>query len=164
MPPELTPSAPEPESPTQEEAQGWEGPTTVEEPTWDDELPSQAVVPDADDAWTSPPAAETTEVHPEPVETEPEPVAEPQSEPEPVSVPAQFPAQLGVQQKTESPIVPPAKPVTPVSYARSLARAGNRFKTDQAVVMPSAFGSSVEKLGMQFGSVSLGDDAPEPKA
>jgi hypothetical protein len=31
--------------------------------------------------------------------------------------------------------------------------------SDQAVVMPSSsFGSAIEKIGMQFGSVSLGGD------
>lgn len=48
-----------------------------------------------------------------------------------------------------------------MSYAKSLNvhRNSGRFKTtDQAVVMPSSNFSTVEKLGVQFGSVSLGGD------
>ena len=70
-----------------------------------------------------------------------------------------------IQRRLELPVVPPAKPATPISYAWSLTCAGNRFKmADQAVVVPSTFGSSVEKLGMQFGSISLGDNISESKA
>lgn len=137
----------------------------MEGPTWDDEPQAQVPAPSTD-AWETP----ATEPEPEPdselVETTAEPVAEaPLPAPEQASVPSAFPAQLGLQQqKPASPVVPPAKPVTPVSYARSLTRPGNRFKaTDQPVVMPSTFGSSVEKLGMQFGSVGLSDDTPETK-
>jgi hypothetical protein len=39
-------------------------------------------------------------------------------------------------------------------------RSGARYKlTDQPVVMPSSFGASVEKVGMQFGSLGLGGES-----
>lgn len=154
----------EPDEPKQEEAQqAWEEEiTTVQVPTWDDEPAAQPLVPDAGETWTNPSVDEPKEVIPEPEVAKPEPTPEP--EPEPIQAPSPFTAaHLAAQQKTS--VVPPVKPATPVSYARSVTRTGNRFKTtDQAVVLPSTFGSSVEKLGMQFGSISFGEDAPEPKA
>lgn len=89
------------------------------------------------------------------------PVQQTLHEPEPAQVSAPKAIPASVRQKADPAVTPPNKPSTPVSYARSLnSRAGNRFKTDQAVVLPSAFGASVEKLGMQFGSVGLGDEEP----
>ena len=39
-----------------------------------------------------------------------------------------------------------------------------RFKTDQAVTLPNNFGPGPEKLGMQFGSLSIGaDEVVDPK-
>lgn len=39
-------------------------------------------------------------------------------------------------------------------------RSSARYKTiDQPVVMPSSFGSGIEKVGMQFGSLSLGGES-----
>ena len=154
-------ATPEPEKQPEPEPTGWEEPTTAQAPTWDDEPQPPQPTAIADD-W---PPTETEEVKPEPVSEKPSPapVQQPLQEPEPapVSAPTAIPA--NVRQKLDSAITPPNKPTTPVSYARSLSsRAGNRFKTgEQAVVMPSsAFGASVEKLGMQFGSVGLGDDEP----
>ncbi|KAI5119338.1 hypothetical protein M0805_004015 [Coniferiporia weirii] len=172
-PPLAAPSAPVPEPveasletgpETQPDTQGWEEPTTAQAPTWDDEPQPQAALPAASDGWITS-VADVAETKPEPVVEEVPPPAQLEPEPEPVSVPSAFPVQLGLHQKAETTIVPPVKPATPVSYARSLTRSVNRFKTsDQAVVMPSTFGSSVEKLGMQFGSVNIGgDDVPDIK-
>lgn len=44
------------------------------------------------------------------------------------------------------------------AVASSRASARNRT-TDQPVVMPSSFGSGVEKVGMQFGSLSLNGES-----
>ncbi|KAL5498206.1 DEF1 [Sanghuangporus vaninii] len=164
---------PEPDEQPHPEADGWEEPTTAQAPTWDDEPSNQPTVKATVDGWitsvSSQSEAKSEPVHAEPVQ--PSPPKQPEPEPEHIQAPSAFPAQLSLQQKTESPVVPPAKPSTPVSYARSLnSRAGHRFKTDQAVVMPSTFGASVEKLGMQFGSVNLGSDdvdaleTPAPEA
>ncbi|KAH8112110.1 hypothetical protein DFH11DRAFT_539278 [Phellopilus nigrolimitatus] len=171
-PPEPVVAPAETEPQAQPEAQGWEEPTTAQAPTWDDEPQPQTTLPTTSDGWITS-TVDIADAQPEvEAEREPAPPVQPEPEPEPVSVPSAFPAQLGLHQKAESPIVPPAKSTTPVSYARSLnSRAGQRFKArDQAVIMPSTFGSSLEKLGMQFGSVNLGGDdvtdtnAPEPAA
>lgn len=154
---------PEPEVQPQDEVPGWEEPETVQAPTWDDEPSTQTSLPITSDGWiTSAPEIPTTKASPKAEE-----LSTPQlkSEPELTQVSSAFPVQLALHQKADSPIVPPAKAVTPVSHGRSVnSRIGNRFKTtDQAVIMPSTFGSSVEKLGMQFGSVSLGgEDVTEP--
>ena len=161
--PAATPPEPEPKS--EPEATGWEEPTTAQAPTWDDEPSAKPTVESTPDGWIT-----SVSKQPEPKQEvppaesiQPEPTKQPESEQLPA--PSAFPAQLGLQQKNEGPAAP-AKPLTPVSYARSLnSRASNRFKaTDQAVVMPPSFGPSVEKLGMQFGSVNLNGDDVETAA
>lgn len=144
----------------QPEHQGWEEPTTAEAPTWDDEPQTQTSLPVTQDGWL----ATSIELQPKVADEAPA-VSVPEPEPQP---PAQtFPVHQPVQQKTVqgSPIPAQAKPATPVSYAKSLNvhRNSGRFKTtDQAVVMPSSSFSTVEKLGVQFGSVNLGgDEAPD---
>ncbi|EJD04917.1 uncharacterized protein FOMMEDRAFT_139574 [Fomitiporia mediterranea MF3/22] len=165
--PEPVPAAPEPEQKVEPEADGWEEPTTVQAPPWEDEPPAQPTVKATSDGWITS-VTEKTEIRhePAPEEAQPTPSNQPEPESERVTTASAFPAQLGLQQKAEPSVVPPVKPSTPVSYARSLnSRAGHRPKvTDQAVVMPSSFGSSVEKLGMQFGSVNLGGEDVEPNA
>ena len=101
--------------------------------------------------------------------TEPSPATAPAPEP----LPSPFPVQLQQAQKAESTslsvgaapvVIAPVsvKPSTPVGQHRphSAHRVSSRFKTsDQAVVMPiSSYAASVERIGMQFGSVSLGGD------
>ncbi|KAJ7058295.1 hypothetical protein C8F01DRAFT_1305832 [Mycena amicta] len=98
----------------------------------------------------------TSEPQLEEEEAPPPPVVEtisPPLEPEPAqSVPS------------PSPSIKPSRP------AASSHRNSARYKiTDQAVVMPGSFGSGIEKVGMQFRSLSLGgetsfDNAPEPEA
>ncbi|KAJ8462112.1 hypothetical protein ONZ51_g11110 [Trametes cubensis] len=124
---------------------GWEEPTTVQAPTWDDEpRPSQPAEPIA-------PAEEPKPAQPEPTVEE----SVPESAPSVVSPPAQQPA-------PESPAALPPKPLTPSIQARSTPishRTNPKFKTtDQPVVLPASFGSGVEKIGMQFGSLSLGGE------
>ncbi|KAF7297083.1 CUE domain-containing protein [Mycena indigotica] len=61
------------------------------------------------------------------------------------------PKQPESERLEQSQILPPA----PTSHRNSA-----RYKlSDQAVVMPSSFGTGLEKVGMQFGSLSLGSDA-----
>jgi hypothetical protein len=139
------PSQPEllPEAESQQTA--WEEPTTIQPPTWDDE--PQAAISVSSSVATGGWSASVTEesklqrsqdqtVPPafEPVEEPPKPV------PETV---AEDPA--------------PQKPIAP----RPKIGTGVRYKSvDQPVVMPSAaFGSSLEKVGMQFGSLSLGGES-----
>ena len=141
---ELTP---QPEPPLQLEQ---EEPTTVQAPVWDDEpTPSTQIT---SDGWiTSASEVPVTKVSIE----EEESVPSTQPESAAPTITPQVPLQ-----KAESPVVPPAKPVTPLSTRPlSTHRISNRFKTsDQPVVMPTNFGSNIEKIGMMFGSVTLGRD------
>ncbi|KAH9922339.1 uncharacterized protein BXZ73DRAFT_104158 [Epithele typhae] len=131
---------------------GWEEPTTVQAPTWDDEprAPPPAEAPVAVDE-AAPIAPETT--------TAEEPPIEP-------SAPAVPPGVGPPAVPTVSPAVPPAKPLTPSASSRPtpISHRATKFKTtDQPVVLPASFGSGIEKIGMQFGSLSLGGedlDAP----
>ncbi|KII90171.1 hypothetical protein PLICRDRAFT_124097 [Plicaturopsis crispa FD-325 SS-3] len=148
---------PEPEAPPQT---SWEEPTTVEPTTWEEDAQAQPA-----DVW--PPSAEPVqEAAPEETYQLPEP-----SEPEPPApAPSALPAQLQRQAPAETapePAKPQSRPA-PVSH-RSSARYKN---IDQPVVMPSSnYGVGLEKIGMQFGSLSLGgdsldsslDDAPAPE-
>ena len=158
--PELSASipAPFPNADSDPIGDGWEDPITVEPPTWDDE---PQVKPPPEDAWSSPvqtqpdvqdestislPQEELAPEIPAPVPSEP--VLTPQSPEEPVTLP------------------PPSKSsvsVPPRSSAASHRSANKHKATDQAVVMPSSsFNPSLEKVGMQFGSLSLGGDVVEP--
>ncbi|KAL7278639.1 hypothetical protein PYCCODRAFT_1387865 [Trametes coccinea BRFM310] len=170
-PPPAAPSAPAP-APAQAQASepappadaaeatpastGWEEPTTVQAPTWDDE------------PRASQPAEPAAPVAEEPKAAQPEPKVAVEAAPAPsaVSPPAQ-----PQQPSPESPAALPSKPLTPAIQTRSTPvshRTNAKFKTtDQPVVMPASFGSGIEKVGMQFGSLSLGGedlDAHEPPA
>jgi len=95
-----------------------------------------------------------------PVPSEPSPANEPVSEPI-VSLPAPQPKEP-VGGFNEA--IP--KHVAPVQVRPSSAghRHSARFKTDQAVTLPNNFGSGLEKVGMQFGSLSIGgDEIVDPK-
>ena len=61
----------------------------------------------------------------------------------------------------ESPAALPPKPLTPSASSRPtpVSHRIPKFKTsDQPVVLPASFGSGLEKVGMQFGSLGLGGD------
>ncbi|EIW56556.1 uncharacterized protein TRAVEDRAFT_38481 [Trametes versicolor FP-101664 SS1] len=143
---EPAPPVETPEAPTT--STGWEEPTTVQEPIWDDEpRAAQAVEP-------APVLEEAKPAQPEPTVVE---------EPAPVASPA-VPQQLS----PEIPAALPPKPQTPSIQARAtpVSHRAPKFKTtDQPVVMPASFGSGLERIGMQFGSLSLGGediDSHEP--
>jgi hypothetical protein len=126
-----------------EVASGWEEPTTVQAPTWDDE-PAQPSKP-----------SEPVNVEETPQKEEKVPVPKVETIPAPSAVPAQ------VQPSTLRPdTLVPHKPATPAAHTRPLSAAHrHKFKADEAVVMPSGnFGTSLDKIGMQFGSLSLGGD------
>ncbi|KAI0830192.1 hypothetical protein BC628DRAFT_1313487 [Trametes gibbosa] len=166
--PPVAPSAPSPPSPQAQQHEptspvevaeppststGWEEPTTVQAPTWDDE-------PRLSQSVESVPVVE----EPKPVQPEPKLVEEPTPE---RAVPAVSPV-VPQQPAPESPVALPPKPLTPSIQARAtpVSHRGPKFKTsDQPVVLPASFGSGVEKIGMQFGSLSLGGedlDSHEP--
>lgn len=106
------------------------------------------------------------------IQTQPEPASEPESEveeppkaltPEPAPPQVQepvlsaLPAQVQNQEVERSP-TPTSAVKRPSSSAAH--RHSARFKTgDQAVVMPTGnYTPNIEKIGMQFGSLSLGGD------
>jgi hypothetical protein len=154
------PPAPTQESePTVEAQTGWEEPTTVQNPPWEDDLQRKPSVT-VSEPWPPTPAEEV-KVHDEakPAPSEPAP-SEPVSEPI-VSLPAPQPKEPVVGLSEAIP-----KHVAPVQPRPSSAahRHSARFKTDQAVTLPNNFGSGLEKIGMQFGSLSIGgDEIVDPK-
>ncbi len=152
------PPAPEPETELQEQSR--EELTTVQPPVWDDEPQVQVPTSLRTDSWGQ---SEESSAIPQPYE-EPSLASEPEVPP----VPSALPVQLHNNQKSETvQSLAPAKSATPSSVGKptSAAHRNNaRFKTsDQPVVMPtSSFGTVIDKIGMQFGSVSLeGDDVPD---
>lgn len=129
---------------------GWEEPTTVQAPTWDDEPRAPQQVESA----SVPPAEEAKPAQPEPIASE---------EPVPEHVSVMVPPGVVIQPSApESPVALPPKPLTPSVSTRPAPaphRTAAKFKTtDQPVVLPASFGSGVEKIGMQFGSLSLGGE------
>ena len=61
--------------------------------------------------------------------------------------------------KTDVQAPAPVKPATPAAHTRPTSAAHkHKFKSDQAVIMPSGGFGPLEKVGMQFGSLNLGDD------
>ena len=145
--------------PAVEAQTGWEEPTTVQNPPWED-LQHKPYAP-VSDPWLPTPTEEV-KVHDEvkPAPPEPAPASEPDSELV-VSLPAPQPKEP-VSGLSEA--VP--KHVAPIQVRPSSAahRHSARFKTDQAVTLPNNFGSGLEKVGMQFGSLSIGgDEIIDPK-
>lgn len=136
--------------------QGWEDPTTVQAPTWDDEpaqpTPVKSVAPAAPEELKIKEEEEPVTIPPAAPAAQPEVVDRvlsalpPQVQPSPAKLEAvQAPA--------------PVKPATPAQHTRPTSAAlRHKFKADQAVIMPSGSFTSVEKVGMQFGSLSLGGD------
>lgn len=121
----------------------------MQAPTWDDEpqIKQPAAVPALEE--------------PKIVEPEPQSVATPSFITE-----REIPAETHLTPTAPEPVAIPTKPLSPAAHTRPGAahRGSAKFKTtDQAVVMPSSsFGSGIEKVGMQFGSLSLGGDDLDP--
>ncbi|KAF7320801.1 CUE domain-containing protein [Mycena chlorophos] len=138
---------------------GWEEPTTAQNPSWEEETPVIKPSTSAADVWAS-----TVEV----VVEEQVVVPEPEPEDLPAAIPVVEVAPLPVEPEPAPPVASPSPSLksrpTPSSHRNS---ARYKVTTDQAVVMPSSFGTGLEKVGMQFGSLSLGSDssfdAPEPE-
>jgi hypothetical protein len=134
---------------TSEPHLGWEEPTTIQQPPWDDEPQSKQSITKAE-AWVPPEVKQKQEFPP--VEPSEPPSAAERHEP----VLSALPAQIQQQESSRS-STPSAGGKRPLSAAH---RNSAKFKvTDQAVVMPnSSFTPAAEKLGMQFGSLGLGGD------
>ncbi|KAF8172832.1 hypothetical protein K438DRAFT_175917 [Mycena galopus ATCC 62051] len=165
-PPTVSPAAPEPEP---QETGGWEDPTTVQSPSWEEEAPIIKPSTSAADVWAS-----TVNEPPEEPTPEPQQILEPQVEEPPVPEPVEEPVAPPSEPEPAPPVASPSpsiKASRPASTAHP-HRSSARYKTiDQPVVMPSSFGSGIEKVGMQFGSLSLGGESsfdnssePEPVA
>ncbi|KAJ7235820.1 hypothetical protein C8J57DRAFT_1452979 [Mycena rebaudengoi] len=168
-PPAISPAAPEPEP---QDVGGWEEPTTVQSPTWEEEAPIAKPSTSAADVWSSTVNEPSDEPKSEPQQVLEQQVEEPPAPSEESALPASEP-------EPAPPVVSPSPSIKPATAARPVPtshRSSARYKTiDQPVVMPSSFGSGVEKVGMQFGSLSLGGEssfdaseseppAPEPQS
>lgn len=155
------PPEPEPElqpevSPEQPQENGWEEPTTADQPpSWDDEPQTKPSITATEPWATSAEPEPVEEVHVKEEDFQPEVEPTPAPEPAPVEPPA--PAQP--TPKEPEPVakhIAPAVQIRPTSAAH---RHSARFKnTDQPVIMPNNFGAGLEKIGMQFGSLSLGGE------
>ena len=139
--------SPEPELPV---PTAWEEPTTVQESTWEEELQAPMVQTQPEPAPVPEPELNFEEP-PEP--PSPEPVPPKVQEPVLSALPAQV-----QNQEVERSSTPTSSVKRPLSSAAH--RHNARFKTgDQPVVMPSGnYTPNTEKIGMQFGSLSLGGD------
>jgi hypothetical protein len=144
---------PEPESGSTETHSGWEEPTTVQSPSWDDEPQLKTSI--KQDPWhpsSSPPPAELPR---DEVPSADSKELQAQENREPIL--SALPAQVQQQEASRSSTPSTSGKRPPTATHRSNAR----FKTsDQAVVMPnSSFSTTTDKIGMQFGSLTLaGDD------
>ena len=125
----------------------------MQAPTWDDE-PAQAK-----------PVEPVVQDEPKPKEEEPVPAppAVPAAQPETAErVLSALPPQVQPSTAKPDPVQAPAplKPATPAQHTRPTSAAlRHKFKADQAVIMPSgSFTATIEKVGMQFGSLGLGGD------
>lgn len=146
----------EPESePTTEAQMGWEEPTTVQNPPWEDDIQPQtsALVVER---WDTAPVEETKVVD-DAEPASPEPVQAPEPVPEPIAVSLPAPQAKGPVSSLHETIPKHVAPVQP-RPSSAAHRHSARFKTDQAVTLPTNFGSGLEKVGMQFGSLSIGGD------
>ena len=144
----------EPEPESQQQQPGWEEPTTIQPHTWDDE-PHAKPIPS--NVWlSSPENMQEYQASREEEISEP-PIPAPMPEPVPSGPPAQL---QSPPQNVKTELASPPKPITQVRVAATSHRNSARYKTiDQPVVMPSSFGSGIEKVGMQFGSLSLGGES-----
>lgn len=170
-PPSLVPAVPETEHPAEPQDRVWEEPTTVEAPSWDDE--PQAEKPVAAEPWPPSTEASTEQRKPETPEVSTHVDLKSESVEEPAPVP-EVPVEAKVDSKTISPPSVSAQ-ATPALASQTAAatpspkltarpavlshRSSARYKIpDQPVTMPLSFGSGIEKVGMQFGSLSLAGD------
>lgn len=149
--PEPVQSEPQPEL----AAQGWEEPTTVQAPTWDDEPTQQTQTRTVEAAAQE----ELKEKEEEPASAPPTaPTAQPEIVERVLSaLPPQVQPSTAKLDSVQAPA--PGKPATPAQHTRPTSAAlRHKFKADQAVIMPSGSFTAIEKVGMQFGSLSLGGD------
>ncbi|KAJ7160884.1 hypothetical protein C8R46DRAFT_1194293 [Mycena filopes] len=162
-PPTISPAVPEP---APQEA-GWEDPTTVQPPSWEEEAPIIKPSTSAADVWGS-----TVNEPPEEPQQEQQQVHEPQVEETSAPEPSEESTAPPSEPEPAPPVASPSPSLKPAGAVRPAAgshRSSARYKTiDQPVVMPSSFGSGIEKVGMQFGSLSLGgessfDNSAEPE-
>lgn len=128
--------------------------------TWETIPLAPVKQPEAEAQLTEPSPAEESKPAKEDILSQPEP--EPVPEPVLSAVPPQLQPQATKVDAMQAPA--PIKPTTPAAHTRPGSAAHrHKFKTDQAVIMPSgSFGAPLEKVGMQFGSLSLDGEDVEP--
>ncbi|KAG6867624.1 hypothetical protein C0993_000397 [Termitomyces sp. T159_Od127] len=149
------------ESEAEPQPQKWEEPTTAQAPTWDEPQsnPITETWPSTSDVEE--PKVEQVEKHEAEVEAPQEPLP---TEPEKQQIPASKSEPAPIASIT-TPVISQVAAATPspkltVRPAAAAHRSSARYKNiDQPVVMPSSFGSGIEKVGMQFGSLSLGGES-----
>jgi hypothetical protein len=132
-----------------------EEPTTVEAPTWDDEpAADQATRPEVWPLTPEPAASAVAEVKevvedPEAVITESISEVETRSPAQVAQAISALPAQVTA--------IPSSK-LTTRPLAASHRTSARHKLIDRPVTMPVSFSTGIEKVGMQFGSLSLGGD------
>lgn len=160
--PESVPEPPSPQPATNGDiepiSEGWEDPTTVQPPEWDDEPQLQAQIHQPLADARDPPQLQPT--------SEPEPVLQPEEPPAPAPEPVHVPVISALPQQIQKQDGA-ARSKSPVSFSSRSAIRTKYKGTDQAVVMPTSTGfdkMGMQSMSMQFGSLSLGGDvlAPAP--
>ncbi|KAF9526076.1 hypothetical protein CPB83DRAFT_858626 [Crepidotus variabilis] len=165
------PSSTTPEPSLEPQQNGWEEPTTVEPPSWDDStqnktaddwLPTSTAEPVAEPLQTEVASIPSSESEPEPsVEANPPPPVPEAVLEEPKPLPA---AVVAAQSALPAQVTATPSPKLSSRPAVTSHRSSTRHKIpDQPVTLPISFGTGIEKVGMQFGSLSLGDAPPEPQ-
>ena len=145
------------------EENGWEEPTTMEGPTWDDSKQPSVAEP-----W--PPTDSTLDTTEEEVvavasegrlealelvQTAVEPIGDPKQDSPSASVPLVV---TGSSPSNRPRLIATPSPKLSSRQAAASHRNSARYKvTDQPVTLPLSFGIGIEKVGMQFGSLSVGD-------
>lgn len=139
--------SPEPESPV---PTAWEEPTTVQDSAWEEE-PQEPIAQIQPEPAPAPEPELKDEVPPK--SPSPEPTPPKVQEPVLSALPAQV--QSREVERSSTPTSGVKRPSSSAAH-----RHNARFKTgDQPVVMPSGnYNPTPEKIGMQFGSLSLGGD------
>ncbi|KAF8064124.1 hypothetical protein FPV67DRAFT_1503608 [Lyophyllum atratum] len=170
-PPSAVPQPSAPETEPESHPQSWEEPTTAQAPTWDDELQTKATA-SVPEAWTTTAEVEGSTVEQAEVQPPQQHEVEVETTLETVSIELEKQQQLPASKSEPAPLLTLATPVlsqtaaatpSPKLSGRPAAgahRSSARYKNiDQPVVMPSSFGTGIEKVGMQFGSLSLGGES-----
>ena len=140
---------------------GWEEPTTMEGPTWDDSKQLSAA-----ETWTDsrldiindeavPVTSESQLEALELAQIAVEPIGDAKQDSPSTSAPLKVTASS--PSNRPQPIATPSPKLSSRPAATSHRSSAKYKVTDQPVTLPLSFGVGIEKVGMQFGSLSVGD-------